>query len=69
MENNPEKIKLAKEAGQIFSDQFGPDDIYKNILFEVFLEELKLTKEELKLTKEENDNTETNQGLDLSDET
>lgn len=62
MENNPEKIKLAKEAGQIFSDQFGPDDIYKSILFEVFLEELKLT-------KEENDNTETNQGLDLSDET
>ncbi|MBM3206897.1 MAG: hypothetical protein FJZ43_04735 [Candidatus Staskawiczbacteria bacterium] len=62
MENNPEKIKLAKEAGQIFSDQFGPDDIYKSILFEVFLEELKLT-------KEENGNTGTNQGLDLSDET
>jgi len=61
MENDSDKIKLAKEAGQIFSDQFGTDDIYKSILFEVFLEELKLTKEQ--------NATERNQGLDLSDET
>jgi hypothetical protein len=55
MENDPDKIKLAKEAGQIFSDQFGPDDIYKSILFEVFFEEL---------TKEQNANR--NQSVDLS---
>jgi hypothetical protein len=61
MENDPDKVKLAKEAGQIFSDQFGPDDIYKSILFEVFLEELKLTKDK--------NGTERNQGMDLSDET
>jgi hypothetical protein len=61
MENDPDKVKLAKEAGQIFSDQFGPDDIYKSILFEVFLEELKLK-------KEQNAN-ERNQNMDLPDET
>lgn len=48
MQNNPEKTQAdeAKEAFEIFSNQFGPDDIYKSILLEVLLEEL-LKKDEL----------------------
>lgn len=60
MENDSDKAKLAKEAGQIFSEQFGPDDIYKSILFDVFLEEL---------FKKDNDANQTNQSVDLSDKT
>lgn len=54
---NDDFIK-AKEAAQIFSDQFGPDDIYKSILFDVFLEEL--------IKKEANAN-QTSESMDLPD--
>lgn len=42
MQNNPEEaqLKQAQEAFEIFSSQFGPDDIYKSIFLEVLLEEL-----------------------------
>jgi len=59
MENESDKIKLAKEAGQIFSEQFGPDDIYKSIFFDIFLEEL---------IKDQNAEKRS-QSVDLSDKT
>lgn len=50
----------AQEAAQIFSDQFGPDDIYKSILFDVFLEEL---------IKKESNGDQTNKDMDVPNET
>jgi hypothetical protein len=48
MQNSPDEaqLKQAQEAFEIFSSQFGPDDVYKSIFLEVLLEEL-FEKEEL----------------------